>query len=105
MLFAKRRNSSTRSAHEAELDDMIGILGIGLLDSQDVLNNTTFVPLNLDNLQKFGPQGFNLATVVDGQMRNEAAIKNISAAIKQLNVDQSGSSIREAAVLASTGDG
>ena len=99
-LFAERRNSSTRSAHEAELDDIIGIFDI--LDSQNVLNTVSFVSVNLDNLPKFGPEEFNLAAVVDRQVRNEAAIKDMSAAIGQLNVVQAGSSVHEAVDVTST---
>ena len=67
-----------------------------------MLNTVTFVSVNLDNLPKFGPEEFNLAAVVDRQVRNEAAIKDMSAAIGQLNVVQADSSVHEAVDLTST---
>jgi hypothetical protein len=81
-LLAERRNSSTRSVHEAELDDIIGMFDF--LDSTNTLNIVTFVSVNLDNLPKFGPEEFNLAAVVEKQVRAEAAIKVMAVAIEQL---------------------
>jgi hypothetical protein len=73
-----------------------------ILDSQNALNAVTFVSVNLDNMPKFGPEEFNLAAVVDRQVRNEAAIKDMSAAIEQLNAVQAGSSVHETVDLTST---
>ena len=87
--LAERRNSSTRAAHEAEIDDIIGMFD--LLDLKNELDSVTFVASNLDNLPKFGPEEFNLATVVDRQVRADAAIKDISAAIDHLTSTQAGS--------------
>jgi hypothetical protein len=81
-LIAERRNSSVRSAHEAEVDDICGIFD--LLDTLKVLNNCTFVAANLDNLPKFGPEELNITVVVDRQVHVEATVKDMSVAISQL---------------------
>ena len=69
-----------------------------ILDSKNALNIVTFVSAN-PNLPKFGPEEFNLAAVVDRQVRNDAAIKDMSAAIEQLNAVQAGSTVHEAVDL------
>ena len=81
-LIAERRNSSVRSAHEAEVDDICGIFD--LLDTLKVLNNCIFVAANLENLPKFGPEELNIAAVIDRQVLVEATVKDMSAAISQL---------------------
>ena len=71
----KAYSSPVRPAHEAEVDDIIGIFAI--LDLQHELNGITFVAANLDASPKFGPEEINVAAVVDRQVRVEAAIKDI----------------------------
>jgi len=89
---AERRNSSTRAAHEAEIDDIISKFDI--LDLKNGLDGVTFVASNLENL--FGPEEFNLAAVVNRQVRADAAIKDISAAIDHLTSTQVGQVISPA---------
>ena len=47
-------------------------------------------------MPKFDPEEFNLATVVDRQVRADAAIKDISAAIDHLTSTQAGSVVSPA---------
>lgn len=79
-LLAERRNSTARLAHEAETDDIIGILDI--LDAQNAISNILFVAANLDILPRFGPEEINIAAVVDRQARVESAINEMSESIK-----------------------
>ena len=67
-----------------------------ILDSKNVLNAVIFVSANLDNLPKFGPEKFNLAVVVDKQVRADAAIKDMSIAIEQLKTYPAGPFYHEA---------
>jgi hypothetical protein len=60
---AERRSSSTRAAHEAEIDDIINIIDI--LDLQSGFDRFKFVASNFDNLPKFGPEEINIAAIVD----------------------------------------
>ena len=80
---ADRRNSTTRAAHEAEMDDLIAIFDI--LDLQEALKGYIFVAVNLDNLPKFGPEEINVAVVVERQVRTEAAISAMAASIDLLS--------------------
>lgn len=83
---AERRNSTTRAAHEAEIDDIVNI--IDALDLQGVFDSRKFVAWDHDNLPKFGPEEINIAAVVDRQVRVEAAIQDISAKVHQLSTTQ-----------------
>ena len=57
--MGERRNSSSRMAHEAEIDIC------GIFDTLHVLNNYTFVAENLNNLPKCSPEELNVAAVID----------------------------------------
>ena len=81
-LLSDRRNSSSRPAQDAEVDDIIGIFDA--LDQPGVLNGVYFVAANLDSLPKFGPEELNLAAMVDRQVRAEFAIKDLTTTIQQL---------------------
>ena len=88
-LLAERRGSSSRAAHEAEIDDILGLLD--LLDNQKAVGNVKFVAANLDLLPKFGPEELNIAAVVDRQARIENTVDSLSAAVQQLSSAQSSS--------------
>ena len=83
-LVADRRNSTTRASHEAEMDDIISLCDV--LDLQGSFINCKFVAGNLDNLPKFGPEELNLAAVVERQLRTEATVTNMVAAIDQITM-------------------
>ena len=84
-LIAERRNSSVRLAHEAEFDDIVGIMD--LLDATNDLSQVQFVALNLDILPKFGPEELNVASVVERQVRVEQSVKEISEIQQSMFVD------------------
>jgi hypothetical protein len=79
--LAERRKSAIRTAREEVTDDINGKFDVGLLDLK---GGFTFVASNLDNLPKFGPEEFNLTTVVDRQVQADAAIKEISVPLNIL---------------------
>lgn len=85
-MLAERRGSSSRAAHEAETDDILGLFD--LLDNQKILDNVKFVAANLDLLPKFGPEELNIAAIVDRQVRAEAMVDNLAAVVQQLSTDQ-----------------
>ena len=85
-LLSDRRNSSSRPAQDAEVDDIIGIFDA--LDLPGVLNGVSFVAANLDSLPKFGPEELNLAAVVDRQVRADSAIKDLTTTVQQLATTQ-----------------
>jgi hypothetical protein len=80
---ADRRDSQTRPAYEAEVDDILDIFH--LLDAiPTVLSGITFVAADLDALPKFGPGELNIAAVVDRQTRTEAAVAQLSATLQKM---------------------
>jgi hypothetical protein len=79
---AERRNSSTRAAHEAEIDDILNIFDV--LDLQNAPVDGKFVALNLDNIPKYGPEEINLASIVERQLRTEATVTDMTAAVEQI---------------------
>jgi hypothetical protein len=80
--IAERRNSSTRAAHEAEIEDILNMFDV--LDLQCAFANCKFVASDLDKLPKYGPEEMNLASVVERQLRTEESVKNVAAAVEQL---------------------
>lgn len=98
--LAERRNSTVRPAHEAEIDDVIGILD--LVDTQGAVNDVLFVAADLDALPRFGPEEINIAAVVDRQSRVESAIGEMSASIKSLQTSHVDSAAAAAVSSADT---
>lgn len=81
-LLSERRNSSTRLACEAEVEDIIGILDA--IDLQGERSKVAFVAAKLDALPKFGPEELNVAAVVEKQVHLEATVQSISETVRQL---------------------
>ena len=53
-LTTERRSSTSRPAHEAELEDVLGILDF--LDTNDLLNTITFAAVNLSRVPGYHPK-------------------------------------------------
>jgi len=78
----ERRNSTARPAHEAEVEDIVGILDAA--DLKQALDGYLFVASNFQAVPKFGPEEINLAVVVDRQVHMEASISSLSASVQQI---------------------
>jgi len=65
-LVTDRRSSSTRTSHEAEIDDILNLIHI--VDLQSEFSRFKFVACNLDNL----PKEINIAALVNRQARVES---------------------------------
>jgi hypothetical protein len=76
---ADGRSSSSRSARDAVIDDIIDIF-----DALEAPSGVTFAAVNLDNLPKYGPYEINVAHVVERQTRVESTLNDIAAKM-QLN--------------------
>jgi hypothetical protein len=89
-----RRDSSTRLAHDAELDYIIGLLDLS--DEQVFLWDVRFVAVELDQLSKFGAEELKIGAVVDRQHKLDVTFGKLSAEVEQmqqaLNADSSPSS-------------
>ena len=75
-LLTERRDSSTRPAHEADLDDVIGLFDH--LDVQGHLQEALFVAVDLDRLPKYAPEELNVAAVVERQQKLDATVEKLS---------------------------
>ena len=62
-----RRQSSTRSAHDAEVEDILGMLE--LLDNSNVLGSVRFVAVALNRMPQYGPNEIKICAVVDKQVQ------------------------------------
>ena len=82
VMATDRRNSTVRSAHEAELDDVIAMLD--LLDEKQLLSSTLFVAANLEHLPKYGPEEVNICTVVDNHLKLSLNVDKLSAELDHL---------------------
>lgn len=77
-----RRNSVARPAHEAEVDDIIGMLDVA--DTKRALDVYAFVASNMKEMPKYGPEEINLGVVVDRQVQMEAAIASLSSSVQSM---------------------
>jgi hypothetical protein len=82
-LMTERRNSTSRAAHEAEVDDIIGLFDA--VDAQNCIDKYMFVADGLMSLPKYGPEETNIASVVDRQLSTESAVANLSAELNKLS--------------------
>jgi hypothetical protein len=79
----ERSYSSARPAHEAEIDDIIGILDV--VDTRNALAGYMFVASNLQAMPKCGPEELKLAVVIDRHVQMESVITNMSASVQKLS--------------------
>jgi len=78
----KRHNSATRSAHEAELEDILSILDI--CDIKEALDSYIFIAANFKIMPKFSPEEIKLGVVVDRQVKMEYALANLTTCVEQI---------------------
>jgi ribosome-associated translation inhibitor RaiA len=71
-----RRQTTTRPAHAAEIDDILGMLES--LDNLNVLSSIQFVAASLDRLPRYGPNEINVCTVVDKQLHVEQQLTELT---------------------------
>jgi len=79
-----RRQSSVRSAHDAEAEDIIRIME--LLDNQDDLKKVRLATTNVDRLPKYGPEEINVCSVMDKQVCFENKVDALSKQINDIQV-------------------
>lgn len=74
-----RRQTATRTAHEAEIEDILCMLD--LLDNSNVLNAIQFVAVAIDRLPKYGPNEINVCAVVDRQIHIDTELAELKDAL------------------------
>ena len=82
MYATERRSSTSRSAHEAELEDIVATLEY--LDSKELLNRMTFVAANLNRLPGYLRESTNICTVVDKQVQLDHRMDQLSFSVDEL---------------------
>jgi len=80
--WTERQSSTSRAAHEAEIDDILVIFDT--LDVHNTLEGYLFVGTNLSSLPKFGPEEMNIAAITDRQVHMEEAVRELSSNISAL---------------------
>jgi hypothetical protein len=80
--LVERRKSSSRSAHDAEVEDIFGIFDY--LDRADALSSTVFAAVDFDRVPHYGPEEINICAVVDRQVRTDASIEQLTRAVESL---------------------
>ena len=90
---AGRRKAITRSVHDAEVEDIVGVLNY--LDTSSVLSLVEFAVGSLDRLPGlYGPDDINTCTVVDRQVKLDSIVTDLSATVAAFTaVDSSASSV------------
>jgi len=94
--LAERRNTVSRPASGAEVDDIIGIFD--LIDNKLLLQDLSFVPADFDRIPRYSPEDLNVSSVTEKQNILEAAVNNISSrldVIETTNGERSHSSEAE----------
>ena len=85
---AERRKSVTRSAHDAEVENIVGILNY--LDTYSVLSRVEFAVESLDRLPAlYGLKDINICTVVDHQVKLDAIVTDLSATVASFTAGDS----------------
>jgi hypothetical protein len=74
-----RRHTTTRPAHEAEAEDILGM--IELLDNQQILGTIQFAAVSMERLPKYGPNEVNVCTVVDRQLQLDKELNVLKDAL------------------------
>jgi hypothetical protein len=91
ILTTSRRQSSSCSVEDAEIDDILGIFDI--LDNRNLLKSVLFAAINLDRLPKYWPKDMDVCDIIDKQslleVKVDALVERTSAADARVasNVD------------------
>lgn len=85
-LLVERRNSTSRPAQGAEIEDILGILDI--LDRADALCSVVYAAVNFDRIPHYGPEEINMCAVVDRQVRADASIEQLTRAVEFLTAER-----------------
>lgn len=74
-----RRHTSSRPAHDAEAEDILGILE--LLDNLHALGSVQFAAVSIDRIPKYGPNEVNVCAVADKQIHIDKELAELKEAL------------------------
>jgi hypothetical protein len=81
-----RRHSTTRSAHDAEAEDILCLLE--LLDNDNILYRNRFAAMSLDRLPRYGPNEINICAVVDRQLNTDKDLAELKDKLNTFSTDR-----------------
>lgn len=93
--ITSRRHTTSRPAHDAEIEDILGILEF--LDNANVLCTVQFAAVAIDRLPKYGPNEINICTVVDRQQQIDKELNELKEAICSTTANSSSAQLLTAA--------
>ena len=76
------RTTTSRSAHEAELEDIINTMEY--LDSKNLLDSVSFAAVNLSRLPSHGPEETNICTIAEKQSHMSTAVDQLTSTVNEL---------------------
>ena len=76
-----RRQSNTRSAHDAEVENILGVLEF--LDNLNSLDSVNFAAATLDRLPRYGPNDINICAVVDKQLQLDKQLPSLNNTLEE----------------------
>ena len=80
-----RRHSTIRSAHDAEVEDILCMLE--LLDDGNLLCRNQFTAMSLDRLPRYGPNEINICAVVDRQLNVDKDLAELKDKLNVVSTD------------------
>jgi len=86
-----RRDSSTRTLQEAELDDILSLFNV--IDSKEMLDNVCFVSADLERIPHYSPEKTNMCSIADRQKQLEAEVDKLTASYQSSVTALSGLSV------------
>ena len=75
-----RRDSSQRPAHEAGVEDIVGMMDF--LDAKGQLETVTFAAADLSRVPNFNPEQTNMGSITARQSQLEANVNKLSASMQ-----------------------
>ena len=78
-LTVTRRQSTSRTVHDAEAEDILGIFDV--LDNSDALGSVQFVAAALDRIPRFSPEDLNDYSIVEKQSQLEARVTDLAGTV------------------------
>ena len=78
----ERRSTTTRPAHEAELEDIVS--AFDHIDANNNLNRITFAAVNLSRVPSYGPEEVNICSISDKQIQMSKTVEQLSHTLDAL---------------------
>jgi len=81
-LKTERRNSSSRSIHDAEVEDICGLFQH--LDNNNELSRVVFAAVDHSRMPKYGPEELNIGYISDKQAELNVKVDKLSGRVNEV---------------------